>query len=1377
MKDKKINLFADIVPVSTSMNAFKKHSESMRSKVFSFIGFIALLMLIFPNSSFGQTLPGLPLDFESGTVNYTFTDFDGGAATTMPNPVGMGINTSANIGKMVKNAGQIWGGSWIGLASPIDFSVNKIFKVKVFMPRIGAKLLLKVENATDAAINFQAEVAGTVANDWEELSFDFSGVDASKQYQHLVLIFDLGTMGDGSANFTYLFDDIKLTTGSAPQQTQMDLPVTFDLATVKYGLVGFGGADASTIADDPVTAGNKVAKVIKSATAELWAGTTVTALNGSVAVGFANKIPFTATDTKMSVRVYSPDAGIHVRLKVEDYTNAGITVETEALTTVANSWETLTFDFANQATGTAALNIANNYNKASIFFNFGVTGAIAGEKTYYFDDMKFISSGPPQLSQMDLPVTFDLATVNYGLVGFGGAEGSSIVSDPVVPTNKVAKVIKTATAELWAGTTVTAMNGAVGTGFANKIPFTATDSKMSVRVYSPDAGIKVRMKVEDYLDATKSVETEATTTVANTWETLTFDFSVQATGTAALNLGFNYNKASIFFNFGVTGSTAGEKTYFFDDMKFVGSAPPQLTQMDLPVTFDLATVNYGLVGFGGADNSTIVADPVVPTNKVAKVIKTATAELWAGTTVTALVNSVATGFANKIPFTATEAKMTVRVYSPDAGIKVRVKVEDYLDATKSVETEATTTVANTWETLTFDFSVQATGTAALNLGFNYNKASIFFNFGVTGATAGEKTYYFDDMKYASATPPQLTQMDLPVTFDLATVNYGLVGFGGAEGSSIVADPTLGTNKVAKVIKTATAESWAGTTVTAMNGAVATGFATKIPFTATNTKMTVRVYSPDAGIKVRLKVEDYLNAGITVETEAATTVANAWENLTFDFANQATGTAALNLANSYNKASIFFNFGVTGATAGEKTYYFDDMKFASAPPPPTGPVLPLDFESATLSYTFTDFDGGAATKVANPQISGINTSANVGKMVKNAGQIWAGSWINLDAPIDFSTNKTFKVKVYMPKVGSKLLLKVENATNSAISFESSAIGTVANAWEELTFDYSAIDATKQYQHLVFIFDLGTAGDGSANFTYLFDDVKLTSAPPPPPDTTQMNLPVTFELAYVNYGLVGFGGADNSTIVVDPTNSANKVAKVIKSATAELWAGTTVTALKGSIQTGFRSSIPFTPTEKRMNVRVWSPDAGIKVRIKVEDFSDPTKCVETEATSTVANAWETLTFDFANQATGTAAINLSYNYNKASIFFNFGVTGATAGEKTYYFDDMRFGAAPTAVKEEKSAPKNFSLDQNYPNPFNPSTTISYSVPFTSNVKLAVYNLVGEMVAQLVNGTVSVGNQEIRFDASKLSSGVYFYTISASSVDGKQNYQSMKKMILLK
>lgn len=155
------------------------------------------------------------------------------------------------------------------------------------------------------------------------------------------------------------------------------------------------------------------------------------------------------------------------------------------------------------------------------------------------------------------------------------------------------------------------------------------------------------------------------------------------------------------------------------------------------------------------------------------------------------------------------------------------------------------------------------------------------------------------------------------------------------------------------------------------------------------------------------------------------------------------------------------------------------------------LLPLDFDSTTLPYTFVNFDGGTVTRVENPFPTGINTTPFVAKMVKGAGQVWGGSLIALSSPINFSVNKKFKVKVYSPRVGAKLLLKVENLTNGAINFEKEVTCTVANAWQELTFDYTAISTANSYQKLVFIFDLGTQGDASANYTFYFDSIILTN----------------------------------------------------------------------------------------------------------------------------------------------------------------------------------------------------------------------------------------------------------------------------------------------
>jgi len=111
---------------------------------------------------------------------------------------------------MVKSAGQPWGGSWIALAAPIDFSESTTMKMKVYSPRIGATVLLKVEDASNSAVFVEIEVATTVADAWEELSFDLSAISNTESYQKVTIIFDILTMGDGSANFTFLLDDIML---------------------------------------------------------------------------------------------------------------------------------------------------------------------------------------------------------------------------------------------------------------------------------------------------------------------------------------------------------------------------------------------------------------------------------------------------------------------------------------------------------------------------------------------------------------------------------------------------------------------------------------------------------------------------------------------------------------------------------------------------------------------------------------------------------------------------------------------------------------------------------------------------------------------------------------------------------------------------------------------------------------------------------------------------------------------------------------------------------------------------------------------------------------------------------------------------------------
>jgi len=102
----------------------------------------------------------------------------------------------------------------------------------------------------------------------------------------------------------------------------------------------------------------------------------------------------------------------------------------------------------------------------------------------------------------------------------------------------------------------------------------------------------------------------------------------------------------------------------------------------------------------------------------------------------------------------------------------------------------------------------------------------------------------------------------------------------------------------------------------------------------------------------------------------------------------------------------------------------------------------------------------------------------------------------------------------------------------------------------------------------------------------------------------------------------------------------------------------------------------------------------------------------------------------------------------------------------------GAAPLPGNDPPhGVPREYDLSQNYPNPFNPSTLIRYAIPVKSHVLLTVHNLLGQVVATIVNGEQEAGFHEIRFEAPNLASGVYLYRLEA----GK--FVQTKKLTLIR
>ena len=168
------------------------------------------------------------------------------------------------------------------------------------------------------------------------------------------------------------------------------------------------------------------------------------------------------------------------------------------------------------------------------------------------------------------------------------------------------------------------------------------------------------------------------------------------------------------------------------------------------------------------------------------------------------------------------------------------------------------------------------------------------------------------------------------------------------------------------------------------------------------------------------------------------------------------------------------------------------------------------------------------------------------------------------------------------------------------------------------------------------------------------------------------------------------------------------------------------------------------------------------MKVENSNDPTQTCETDVITTVAGDWEYLVFDFATEATGTAALSFGltngWTYNMASIFFNFGVEGQAAGEKTYYFDDVVFGEVTNVSNQYQIEGLNI-----FPNPAIDQWTItSENMDITS---IEVYDLQGRQLLFIEPNT-----RNAVINAADFATGMYISKVSTEL--GTRSMKLIKK-----
>lgn len=489
----------------------------------------------------------LPIDFESETLNYTFSNFGGGEGAGAPvidNPDPSGINTSAKVASYTKPAGsETWAGTTIALDEPIDFSKERYISVEVWSPEAGAEVLFKIENIDDAGLFVEASATTTVSGAWETLTFNMNTINPVVDYGRIALFFNFGVAG---TNETYYFDNIKTT-----KLELLSLPLNFESENMTYEWSGFGGASGSVIDNPNVTGANNSAKVTeltKGDGAQTWAGIS---LNLDEALDFTN-------GNTVKIKTWSPAAGVPILLKLENSNSAPdgngnptVFVEVTSSTTVTGEWEEMSFDLSSSE----AFDPSISYDRVIVFYDFGNVG---DGSTFYFDDIRLVSSLEP--TSVALPLFFESEILSYSWGGFGGASGAVIINpDPsgINSSPKVTEIVKSDGAQTWAGIS---MNLDETVNFTN-----GTTIKM--KVWSPKEGALVLFKFEDSQsepnqDGNPSVVVEVTqnTITSNQWEEMSFDL----TSFEAFNTNANYDSVVIFYDFGTAGDGS---SFFFDDIQ------------------------------------------------------------------------------------------------------------------------------------------------------------------------------------------------------------------------------------------------------------------------------------------------------------------------------------------------------------------------------------------------------------------------------------------------------------------------------------------------------------------------------------------------------------------------------------------------------------------------------------------------------------------------------------------------------------------------------------------------------------------------------------------------------------------------------------------
>lgn len=338
----------------------------------------------------------------------------------------------------------------------------------------------------------------------------------------------------------------------------------------------------------------------------------------------------------------------------------------------------------------------------------------------------------------------------------------------------------------------------------------------------------------------------------------------------------------------------------------------------------------------------------------------------------------------------------------------------------------------------------------------------------------------------------------------------------------------------------------------------------------------------------------------------------------------------------------------------------------------------DFETTAQDTGWTLFSTTAEqfSVVPNPSVSGLNTTANVAKLViSSTADPWAGVFNTHVTPFVVTAQNCKPTLLVYKDTTSRVDFKIEGSGwNSGDTFDSNS---VKNQWVMVSYDFTAYIG-KTVTTITVIPDFGHEGTRDYASTNYFDLITFV------PVTVPVELSSFTALAEANKVELRWSTA------TETNNSGFDIERSVDNVTFA--------------KIGFIHGSGTTTQLHQYSFIDENASGHVYYRLKQMD------------------------------------LNGTYKYSKV-------------------------------VEVNVVKPAVFSLNQNYPNPFNPSTTISYSIPEKSFVTIRVYDVLGNLVTSLVNSQMEAGEHSVNFNASSLSSGIYYYQITAG------NNIATKKLMLLK